>query len=115
MQDPSLDKAYAASLREECEPGLKNDTTPVVMDPTSPYEFDLSYYRHVYRDTGLFLSDQALMHDRWTREYVERMAAAASPDEFFADYAVAMTNMGRLEVLTGDSGEIRETCAAYVD
>ncbi|PAN28092.1 hypothetical protein PAHAL_5G130400 [Panicum hallii] len=115
MQDPSLDKAYAASLREECEPGLKNDTTPVVMDPTSPYEFDLSYYRHVYRDSGLFLSDQALMHDRWTREYVERMAAAASPDEFFADYAVAMTNMGRLEVLTGDSGEIRETCAAYVN
>jgi len=115
VQDPSLDKAYAAFLREACEPGLQNDTTTVVMDPSTPYEFDLSYYRHVLGDTGLLLSDQALMDDRWTREYVERMAAAASPDEFFADYAAAMTNMGRLEVLTGDSGEIRETCAAYVD
>ena len=115
VQDPSLDKAYAAFLREACEPGLQNDTTTVAMDPSTPYEFDLSYYRHVLGDTGLLLSDQALMDDRWTREYVERMAAAASPDEFFADYAVAMTNMGRLEVLTGDSGEIRETCAAYVD
>ncbi|RLN24797.1 peroxidase 1-like [Panicum miliaceum] len=115
VQDQSLDKAYAASLREACEPGLDNDTTSLPMDPTSPYDFDLSYYRHVRGNTGLLLSDQALMDDRWTREYVERMAAAASPDEFFADFAVAMTNMGRLEVLTGGSGEIRETCAAYVD
>ncbi|CAO2171704.1 unnamed protein product [Urochloa humidicola] len=114
-QDPSLNKTYAATLREACEAGLENDTTPVEMDPISPGTFDLGYYRDVVSNTSLFLSDQALMNDRWTRAYVERMAAAESPDEFFADYAVAMTNMGRLEVLTGDNGEIRQTCAAYVD
>lgn len=116
-QDPSLNKTYAAQLREVCEPGVANDTTMVEMDPGSPYTFDLSYYRDVLGNRGLFTSDQALLHDPWTRAYVERMAAAgASPDEFFADYAAAMTNMGRIEVLTGhDNGEIRKVCAAYVD
>ncbi|CAL4973661.1 unnamed protein product [Urochloa decumbens] len=113
-QDPSLNKTYAATLREACEAGLENDTTPVEMDPISPGTFDLGYYRDVLSNTSLFLSDQALMDDRWTRAYVERMAAAESTEEFFADFAVAMTNMGRLEVLTGDNGEIRETCAAFV-
>lgn len=115
VQDPSLNKTFAAGLREACEAGRENDTTPVYMDSTTPYDFDLGYYRDVLSNTSLFLSDKALMDDRWTRTYVERMAAAASPDEFFDDYAVAMTNMGRLEVLTGDNGEIRKTCTSYVD
>lgn len=114
-QDPSLNKAYAAQLREMCEPGLADDTTMVEMDPRSPYTFDLSYYRNVRANRGLFTSDQALLDDPWTSAYVERMADAASPDEFFADYAAAITNMGRIEVLTGDNGEIRSACAAYVD
>ncbi|WVZ68553.1 hypothetical protein U9M48_017482 [Paspalum notatum var. saurae] len=114
-QDPSLDKAYAARLRQACEAGLANDTTPVEMDPSSPYTFDLSYYRDVVSNTSLFLSDQALLDDRWTRAYVERMATAETPDEFFADYAIAITNMARIEVLTGDNGEIRKVCAAHVD
>lgn len=115
-QDPSLNKTYAAHLRELCEPGVANDAAMVEMDPSSPYTFDLSYYRAVRGNTGLFTSDQALLDDPWTRAYVERMAAAgASTDEFFADYAAAMTNMGRIEVLTGDNGEIRKVCAAHVD
>jgi peroxidase len=115
VQDPTLNKTYAGELRSLCEPGLPDDRYMVEMDPTSPYTFDLGYYRDVLNKRGLFTSDQALMDDRWTREYVERMAAAESPDEFFRDYAEAMTNMGRIEVLTGGNGEIRETCTAYVD
>ncbi|XP_062207102.1 peroxidase 1-like isoform X2 [Phragmites australis] len=115
VQDPSLNKKYAADLRQACEAGVPDDETVVAMDPVSPYTFDLAYYHDVYNDTGLFLSDQALLDDQWTREYVAQMAAAASPDEYFRDYAVAMTNMGRIEVLTGDSGEIRKVCGAYVD
>ncbi|KAL6614355.1 hypothetical protein ACP70R_036625 [Stipagrostis hirtigluma subsp. patula] len=115
-QDPSLNKTYAAELRQACEPGLADDATQVEMDPVSPYTFDLAFYRDVYSDMGLFLSDQALLDDRWTREYVERMAdPAASPDDYFRDYAAAMTNMARIEVLTDGNGEIRKVCAAYVD
>ncbi|KAM0887806.1 hypothetical protein ACQ4PT_028754 [Festuca glaucescens] len=64
---------------------------------------------------GIFVSDQALLDDRWTHDYVARMAAAESPHEFFDDYAAAMINMGRMEVLTGDNGEIRKICSAWVD
>ena len=115
VQDPTLDKTYAPELRALCEPGDETDDTPVEMDPGSPYEFDLSYYRDVYSNKGLFVSDHALLTDRWTRDYVARMAAAESPHEFFEDYAAAMINMGRMEVLTGDNGEIRKICSAYVD
>lgn len=114
-QDPSLNKTYAAQLRELCEPGVANDTTMVDMVPGNPSTFDLSYYRNLRSNRGLFTSDQALLDDPWTRAYVERMADAASPDEFFADYAAAMTNMGRIQVLTGGNGEIRKVCNAHVD
>lgn len=115
VQDPTLDKEYAPELRERCEPGNKKDKTLVEMDPGSPYEFDLSYYRDVYSNRSLFVSDQALLDDKWTREYVARMAAAESTEEYFRDYAAAMINMGRMEVLTGDNGEIRKICGEYVD
>jgi peroxidase len=115
VQDPTLDKAYAPDLRELCEPGNKKDETKADMDPGSAYEFDLSYYRTVYSNKAVFVSDQALLDDKWTHDYVARMAAAESPDEFFKDYAAAMINMGRMEVLTGDNGEIRKMCSAYVD
>ncbi|VAH64895.1 unnamed protein product [Triticum turgidum subsp. durum] len=115
VQDPTLDKAYAPELRERCEPGNKEDETLVDMDPKSPYEFDLSYYRDVLSNKTLFVSDQALLDDRWTRDYVARMAAAESTEEYFEDYAAAMINMGRMEVLTGGNGEIRKFCSAYVD
>ncbi|KAF0918969.1 hypothetical protein E2562_027515 [Oryza meyeriana var. granulata] len=114
-QDPSLNTTYAPELRKACVPGDPFDETYVEMDPGSPYTFDLSYYRDVYSKRGLFLSDQALLDDRWTREYVERMASADSTEEYFRDYSKAMTNMGRIEVLTGDNGEIRKVCGAYVD
>ncbi|KAF7031115.1 hypothetical protein CFC21_042493 [Triticum aestivum] len=114
VQDPTLDKAYAPELRERCEPGNEKDETPVDMDPKSPYEFDLSYYRDVLSNRTLFVSDQALLDDKLTRDYVARMAAAESTEEYFHDYATAMINMGRMEVLTGDNGEIRKICSAYV-
>ena len=124
-QDPSLDPAYAAELRKLCPPPRPGDDddagvpgegkTKVPLDPGSNYTFDLSYYRHVLATGGLFQSDGSLLHDPVTRGYVEKVANASSPDEYYADFAAAMVRMGRTDVLVGDLGEIRPTCGIFVD
>jgi len=124
-QDPSLDPAYAAELRKLCPPPRPGDDddagvpgegkTKVPLDPGSNYTFDLSYYRHVLATGGLFQSDGSLLHDPVTRGYVEKVANASSPDEYYADFAAAMVKMGRTDVLVGDLGEIRPTCGIFVD
>ncbi|KAF8715888.1 hypothetical protein HU200_026848 [Digitaria exilis] len=122
-QDPSLSPAYAAELKKLCPPprpgagdeGGGEGKTKVPMDPGSNYTFDLSYYRHVLATGGLFQSDASLLDDPVTRDYVEKVAKALSPDEYYADFAVAMVKMGRTDVLVGDLGEIRPTCGIFVD
>ncbi|RLN28723.1 hypothetical protein C2845_PM05G33270 [Panicum miliaceum] len=123
-QDPSLDPAYAAELRKLCPPPRPGDDddgvpgggkTKVSLDPGSNYTFDLSYYRHVLATGGLFQSDGSLLHDPVTRGYVEKVANASSPDEYYGDFAAAMVKMGRTDVLVGDLGEIRPTCGIFVD
>jgi peroxidase len=123
-QDPSLDPAYAAQLRKLCSPprpGEDEDAaggegkTKVPMDPGSAFTFDLSYYRHVLATGGLFQSDGSLLNDPVTRGYVEKVANASTPDEYYADFAAAMVKMGRTDVLYGDQGEIRSECGIFVD
>jgi len=121
-QDPSLDPAYAAELRKLCPPPSRpgdgaagEGKVKVPLDPGSNYTFDLSYYRHVLATGGLFQSDGSLLHDPVTRGYVEKVAKAASPDEYYADFAAAMVKTGRTDVLVGDLGEIRPTCGIFVD
>lgn len=121
-QDPSLDPAYAAQLKKLCPPPPRpgaaaagEGKVKVPLDPGSNYTFDLSYYRHVLATGGLFQSDGSLLHDPVTRGYVEKVAKAASPDEYYADFAAAMVKMGRTDVLVGDLGEVRPTCGIFVD
>uniref|UniRef100_J3M8K3 Peroxidase n=2 Tax=Oryza brachyantha TaxID=4533 RepID=J3M8K3_ORYBR len=116
-QDPSLDAGYAAKLKKLCPPGHghSHGGAKVPMDPGSGFTFDLSYYRHVLATGGLFQSDGSLRDDPVTRGYVEKLANASSPDEYFADFASAMVKMGRTDVLTGRLGEVRPTCDTLVD
>ncbi|KAJ1263519.1 hypothetical protein BS78_09G191500 [Paspalum vaginatum] len=119
-QDPSLDPGYAALLKKLCPPpgpgaSAREGKVKVPLDPGSNYTFDLSYYRHVLATGGLFQSDGSLLHDPVTKGYVEKVANASSPDEYYADFAAAMVKMGRTEVLVGDLGEIRPTCGIFVD
>ncbi|XP_048544484.1 peroxidase 1-like [Triticum urartu] len=116
-QDPSLDAGYARQLRKLCprRHGGRGRRTKVPMDPGSGFTFDLSYYRHVLATGGLFQSDGSLLHDAATRGYVERMANASSPDEYYQDFAAAMVKMGRTDVLLDSLGEVRATCGVFVD
>lgn len=113
-QDPSLDAGYAAQLKKLCPP-RGGGATKVLMDPGSGYTFDLSYYRHVLATRGLFQSDGSLLDDPVTRGYVEKLANASSPDDYFKDFAAAMVKMGRTDVLPDHLGEVRQTCGIFVD
>ncbi|KAM3411491.1 hypothetical protein ACQJBY_003258 [Aegilops geniculata] len=116
-QDPSLDAGYARQLRKLCprRHGGRGRRAKVPMDPGSGFTFDLSYYRHVLATGGLFQSDGSLLHDPATKAYVERMANASSPDEYYQDFAAAMVKMGRTDVLPDHLGEVRATCGVFVD
>ncbi|VAH52212.1 unnamed protein product [Triticum turgidum subsp. durum] len=114
MPDPALDRRYVLRLKSKCRPG---DTTALVeMDPGSFRTFDASYYRHVARGRALFTSDETLMLDPFTRDYVLRQASVAAaggyPAEFFADFVASMVKMGNMQVLTGAQGEVRRRCGA---
>ncbi|WOL15118.1 peroxidase 27-like [Canna indica] len=105
--DPSFDPAYAIILRNKCKPG---NNTVVEMVPGSSISFDTNYYKLVAKRQGLFHSDESLLDDTETRNYVySRLDAPES--SFFYDFGVSMINMGSVGVLTGNAGEIRKNCA----
>ncbi|KAL6880360.1 hypothetical protein ACP4OV_011925 [Aristida adscensionis] len=112
-QDPAMDAAYAEGLKKVCTP--ENVASVEPMDAATPTEFDLGYYRTVYDRQAVLGSDAALLADSLTGAYVERMSNVSYLATFFADFAVSMINMGRAGVRTGADGEIRATCAIYVD
>lgn len=112
-QDPSMDPEYAKNLATVCKPDDAVSVQP--LDPVSPTKFDTGYYQSIYAHQALLQSDAALLDDSLTGAYVQLMNNATYLDTFFADFAVAMINMGRAGVRTGSDGEIRATCGVYVD
>ncbi|CAL9055889.1 unnamed protein product [Musa banksii] len=105
--DPTLDPNYAMELRNKCSPGIN---TVVEMVPGSSTSFDTKYYDLVGKRKGLFRSDEALLQDKRTRDYVySRLHAPES--SFFYDFGKSMMKMGKVGVLTGNAGEIRRNCA----
>ncbi|KAI3687339.1 hypothetical protein L1987_81034 [Smallanthus sonchifolius] len=104
--DPSLDPAYAQTLRKLC-PNPVNPTTVLEMDPNSSITFDSDYYRALNQHKGLFVSDAALLTN-------QRSALVAkvleNPSIFFAQFARSMVKMGGVEVLLGGQGEVRKNC-----
>lgn len=105
--DPSLNPQYAAQLRQMC-PINVDPRIAINMDPTTPQTFDNAYFRNLQGGRGLFTSDQVLFTDGRSRSTVDRFAA--SNDAFNRAFATAMTKLGRVDVLTGNQGEIRIDC-----
>ncbi|KAG1365356.1 hypothetical protein COCNU_12G003560 [Cocos nucifera] len=108
-QDPSLDKFYAANLKKACK-SLNDNVTFVEMDPGSFRTFDLGYYKNVLKRRGLFQSDAALITDAATKSSIISLVNSP-PEVFFQEFALSMEKMGRIEVKTGTTGEIRKNCA----
>lgn len=109
-EDPSLDSEYASNLKQNKCKSINDNTTIVEMDPGSFRTFDLGYYKLLLKRRGLFQSDAALTTNNSTKSSV--IALVDSPlSTFLGEFALAMEKMGRIDVKTGSSGEIRKHCA----
>ncbi|KAK9670198.1 hypothetical protein RND81_13G185000 [Saponaria officinalis] len=107
--DLTMDSNYVSALRKKCT--LNGTDVLVQMDPGSSLVFDEDYYLQVAKKRGLFQSDAALLDDSETKAYVDIHKGDNNPGSFFKDFAVSMVNMGRIEVLTGVSGQVRKVCS----
>ncbi|MCL7030129.1 hypothetical protein MKW94_010019 [Papaver nudicaule] len=101
--DPSLNPAYAKSLKAQCA----NINNIVEMDPTSVTNFDNHYYRNLLENKGLFNSDASLLTDKSAAKLVNHFQVG---DKFLLEFAKSMRKMGAMDVLTGKQGEIRKKC-----
>nr|TKR98762.1 peroxidase precursor family protein [Populus alba] len=109
-QDPALDSEYAANLKARKCRSLNDNTTIVEMDPGSFRTFDLSYYSLLLKRRGLFQSDSALTTNSATLSFVNQLLQGPLQN-FFGEFANSMEKMGRVNVKTGTTGEIRKHCA----
>ncbi|OWM83503.1 peroxidase 27-like [Punica granatum] len=104
--DPSMDPNYVARLKLKCKPN--DNTTLAELDPGSVRTFDGQYFTLVAKRRGLLTSDAALLVDSESKAYVLQFTTKGST--FFKDFGDSMVKMGRIGVLTGNSGSIRKVC-----
>uniref|UniRef100_A0A7N2R414 Peroxidase n=2 Tax=Quercus lobata TaxID=97700 RepID=A0A7N2R414_QUELO len=102
--DPSLNTSYLNLLKKRC----KRSTDLVYLDVITPRTFDTVFYTNLQRKVGLLTTDQELYSDERTLPFVEAMAS--QPFLFQNQFIVSMTNLGNVQVLTGNEGEIRANC-----
>ncbi|KAI4384882.1 hypothetical protein MLD38_002973 [Melastoma candidum] len=107
-QDPTLNRKYAAILKKECPNVTDKPNLVVPMDPTTPAVFDINYYANLFKNEGLFTSDQTLLSKAATAKAVKKNVA--HPSHWEKKFAAAMIKMGNIGVLTGTKGEIRADC-----
>ncbi|KAL3535391.1 hypothetical protein ACH5RR_003852 [Cinchona calisaya] len=105
--DSSLNLQYAMQLRQMC-PTNVDPRIAINMDPTTPNKFDNAYYQNLQQGKGLFTSDQDLFTDNRSKATVNQFAT--NKDAFQQAFITAITKLGRIQVLTGNQGEIRRDC-----
>ncbi|KAK9145150.1 hypothetical protein Sjap_005053 [Stephania japonica] len=97
-------------LRSVC-PKSGRDNALVPLDITTPAKFDNHYYLNILEGRGLLHSDNVLLNEDIDGKIAKQVWAYASDQElFFSSFAASMMKMGRINVLTGEEGEIRRNC-----
>ncbi|XP_028557099.1 probable peroxidase 26 [Dendrobium catenatum] len=107
--DSSMDPNFLAQLKKKCPPGSK-ENKKVYLNPASGrnYSFESSYYKRVLKHQAVFTEDQQMITTSDGIRIAHEFAAGFEDLRKF--FALSMTRMGGLGVLTGKQGEIRRSC-----
>ncbi|XP_038891722.1 peroxidase 5-like [Benincasa hispida] len=116
--DPTMDEAYGYYLSVMCPPP-NSDTAELAedqgrrerlvnFDPSSPFKLDNAFYLRLLEGRTLLRSDQDMAEDPMTAEVVRRMAY--EPRTWKKSFVRAMVRLSRVDVITGNAGEIRNNC-----
>lgn len=106
--DPTIDPTYVTYLQKKCTYGWNWGSNLVHLDPTTPNVLDAVYYQNLQNKKGLFVTDQLLYSDARTQFLIDTLAS--NPYLFYQQFSVSMVNLGNVQVLTGDEGEVRTNC-----
>lgn len=112
-RDPRMEAAYGYYLSVHCPPllpGQERGEIQVNFDPSTPLRLDNSFYLRLKEGRVLLKSDQDMADDPTTRDLVRRMGT--EPRLWSRSFTRAMVRLSRLDVLTGNTGEIRRNCRA---
>ncbi|KAL3693284.1 hypothetical protein R1sor_006935 [Riccia sorocarpa] len=104
--DPSMDVTFRNSLQKTCPTA---STTLVNLDQGTPVTFDSQYFKNLQSKKGLLTSDQTLATSSQTSGIVNTFTSQSA---FFNQFTTSMLKMGRIGVLTGSQGRIRNRCGA---
>ncbi|KAM3706299.1 hypothetical protein ACJW31_03G142600 [Castanea mollissima] len=113
-KDPNLDNAHANYLSRKC-PARGSLLAEflgnlVDLDHVTPIILDNAFYINLLHRKSLLQSDQAMAFHPRTSEIVQRMAV--DQREWSKKFTMAMNQLGRVDALTGEQGEIRKNCRA---
>jgi len=110
--NPRMDASFVTEMRKLCPKRLKKgQADPLVfLDPESGsnYKFTESYYSRVQSHKAVLEVDQQLLFGNDTAQITEEFAAGF--EDFRKSFALSMSRMGNIKVLTGNQGEIRRSC-----
>ncbi|XP_010526272.1 PREDICTED: probable peroxidase 26 [Tarenaya hassleriana] len=110
--DPAMDESLLSELRYLCPPRTeKGQTDPLVYlnpDSGSSHRFGSSFYSRLLSKKAVLGIDQQLLFNDETKEISEEFSE--SFEDFRKSFALSMSRLGSIDVLTGNEGEIRRNC-----
>ncbi|GJR31840.1 heme peroxidase [Tanacetum coccineum] len=104
--DTNIDPAFAGHLRTIC-PRVGGDSNLAPLDPT-PSSFVTKYFNNLMRRRGVLKSDQVLFNNGETDELV--LEYSEDKTKLFKDFAKSMIKMGKINLLMGNRGQVRDSC-----
>ncbi|XP_047339873.1 probable peroxidase 26 [Impatiens glandulifera] len=110
--DPSMKKSFLNQLRKDCPKerikGQRDQLVYLNPDSGSNYRFTNKFYSRVQTNQAVLGVDQELRYGNITDEISQEFAKDF--EDLRKSFALSITRMGVLKVLTGSNGEVRKNC-----